>query len=84
MGDIARVARADTQCMRAAETLRSRRVHLSFTQPDKLVLLVQSRLRDHVEWLVDGKWTTLAAVLPLALGFVITFAVAQVWRLAAH
>ena len=29
----------------------------------------------------SAKWTTLAALLPLALGFVITFAVAQVWRL---
>ena len=29
----------------------------------------------------SAKWTALAAVLPLALGFVITFAVAQIWRL---
>jgi len=29
------------------------------------------------------KWTTLAALLPLAMGFAITFIVAQVWRLVA-
>ncbi|HEY80724.1 MAG TPA: ferrous iron transport protein B [Anaerolineae bacterium] len=29
------------------------------------------------------KWTTVAALLPLALGFLITFFVAQLWRLAA-
>jgi ferrous iron transport protein B len=29
------------------------------------------------------KWTGLASLLPLALGFVITFAVAQIWRLLA-
>ena len=29
------------------------------------------------------KWTTLAAVIPLAMGFAITFIVAQVWRLVA-
>jgi ferrous iron transport protein B len=29
------------------------------------------------------KWTTLAALLPLAMGFMITFIVAQVWRLVA-
>ena len=27
------------------------------------------------------KWTTVAALLPLAMGFIITFIVAQVWRL---
>ena len=27
------------------------------------------------------KWTTVAALLPLAMGFVVTFAVAQLWRL---
>jgi ferrous iron transport protein B len=29
------------------------------------------------------KWTTLAALLPLAMGFAITFIIAQVWRLVA-
>jgi ferrous iron transport protein B len=29
------------------------------------------------------KWTTIAALLPLAMGFIITFLVAQVWRLIA-
>ena len=29
------------------------------------------------------KWTTLAALLPLAMGFAFTFIVAQVWRLVA-
>ncbi len=29
------------------------------------------------------KWTTVAALLPLALGFIVTFFVAQIWRLAA-
>jgi ferrous iron transport protein B len=29
------------------------------------------------------RWTTLAALLPLAMGFAITFIVAQVWRLIA-
>ena len=29
------------------------------------------------------KWTTVAALLPLAMGFALTFLVAQVWRLAA-
>ena len=29
------------------------------------------------------KWTTLATLLPLALGFLLTFVVAQVWRLLA-
>jgi ferrous iron transport protein B len=29
------------------------------------------------------KWTALAALLPLAMGFAITFLVAQVWRLVA-
>lgn len=29
------------------------------------------------------KWTAVAALLPLALGFLVTFFVAQVWRLAA-
>lgn len=32
----------------------------------------------------SAKWTALAALLPLALGFAITFAVAQVWRLLAQ
>ena len=27
------------------------------------------------------KWTTIAALLPLAMGFILTFLVAQVWRL---
>jgi ferrous iron transport protein B len=27
------------------------------------------------------KWTAVAALLPLALGFIVTFVVAQVWRL---
>jgi ferrous iron transport protein B len=27
------------------------------------------------------KWTAVAALLPLAMGFMITFVVAQVWRL---
>jgi ferrous iron transport protein B len=29
------------------------------------------------------KWTTVAALLPVAMGFVVTFLVAQVWRLVA-
>lgn len=29
------------------------------------------------------KWTTLAAIIPVAMGFAITFIVAQVWRLVA-
>jgi ferrous iron transport protein B len=29
------------------------------------------------------KWTAVAALLPLAMGFTITFFVAQVWRLIA-
>jgi ferrous iron transport protein B len=29
------------------------------------------------------KWTALAALLPLGLGFIITFFVAQIWRLLA-
>jgi ferrous iron transport protein B len=29
------------------------------------------------------KWTTVAALLPLAMGFAVTFTVAQVWRLIA-
>ncbi|MBN1991142.1 MAG: ferrous iron transporter B [Anaerolineae bacterium] len=31
----------------------------------------------------SGKWTTVAALLPLAMGFIVTFVVAQVWRLVA-
>ena len=31
----------------------------------------------------SAKWTTVAALLPLAMGFVVTFLVAQVWRLVA-
>lgn len=31
----------------------------------------------------NARWTTLAALIPLALGFVVTFLVAQVWRLFA-
>jgi ferrous iron transport protein B len=31
----------------------------------------------------SARWTALAALLPLALGFVVTFVVAQVWRLVA-
>jgi ferrous iron transport protein B len=27
------------------------------------------------------KWTAVSALLPLALGFIVTFVVAQVWRL---
>ena len=30
----------------------------------------------------SGRWTALSAVLPLAMGFVVCFLVAQVWRLA--
>ena len=30
----------------------------------------------------SGRWTTLATLLPLALGFVVCFLVAQVWRLS--
>jgi ferrous iron transport protein B len=30
----------------------------------------------------SAKWTTIATLLPLALGFLVTFTVAQVWRLA--
>jgi ferrous iron transport protein B len=29
------------------------------------------------------KWTTVATLLPLAMGFVVCFLVAQVWRLVA-
>jgi ferrous iron transport protein B len=29
------------------------------------------------------KWTTVAALLPLVLGFIVTFFVAQIWRLVA-
>ena len=29
----------------------------------------------------NRKWTIVAALLPLAMGFIITFIVAQVWRL---
>ena len=29
------------------------------------------------------KWTAVAALLPLALGFIVTFFIAQIWRLAA-
>jgi ferrous iron transport protein B len=29
------------------------------------------------------KWTAVSALLPLAMGFLITFAVAQIWRLVA-
>ena len=29
------------------------------------------------------RWTTVAALLPLAMGFAVTFVVAQVWRLVA-
>ncbi len=31
----------------------------------------------------SGKWTTVAALLPLVMGFVVCFLVAQVWRLLA-
>ncbi|MFO7893145.1 MAG: ferrous iron transport protein B [Longimicrobiales bacterium] len=31
----------------------------------------------------SGKWTVVAALLPLALGFAVTFGVAQAWRLVA-
>ena len=31
----------------------------------------------------SAKWTTLATLLPLAMGFVVCFLVAQVWRLLA-
>tara|TARA_B100001123_G_scaffold429439_1_gene547938 strand:+ start:310 stop:1743 length:1434 start_codon:yes stop_codon:yes gene_type:complete len=31
----------------------------------------------------SGKWTTISALLPVVMGFVICFFVAQVWRLAA-
>ena len=31
----------------------------------------------------SGRWTTLSALLPLVMGFVVCFLVAQVWRLAA-
>jgi ferrous iron transport protein B len=31
----------------------------------------------------SAKWTALAALLPLALGFSVTFLVTQVWRLFA-
>jgi len=30
------------------------------------------------------KWTTIAALLPLVMGFVVTFVVAQIWRLVAY
>ena len=29
------------------------------------------------------KWTTVAALLPLGMGFVVTFFIAQIWRLLA-
>jgi len=29
------------------------------------------------------KWTTISALLPLVMGFVVTFFVAQIWRLVA-
>jgi ferrous iron transport protein B len=31
----------------------------------------------------SGKWTTISALLPVFMGFVICFVVAQVWRLLA-
>ncbi|MGK7313305.1 MAG: ferrous iron transport protein B [Candidatus Longimicrobiales bacterium M2_2A_002] len=31
----------------------------------------------------SAKWTTVAALMPLLMGFVVTFLVAQVWRIAA-
>jgi ferrous iron transport protein B len=31
----------------------------------------------------DLKWTTISALLPLAMGIVITFFVAQIWQLVA-
>ena len=31
----------------------------------------------------SAKWTAAAAVIPLTMGFVVTFFVAQVWRLLA-
>jgi ferrous iron transport protein B len=31
----------------------------------------------------SAKWTVIAALLPLAMGFMVTFVVAQVWRLIA-
>ena len=31
----------------------------------------------------SAKWTTVATVMPLAMGFVVCFLVAQVWRLVA-
>jgi ferrous iron transport protein B len=31
----------------------------------------------------SAKWTAVATLVPLALGFVVTFFVAQVWRLVA-
>ena len=30
----------------------------------------------------SAKWTTIATLLPLGMGFVLTFLVAQVWRIA--
>jgi ferrous iron transport protein B len=29
------------------------------------------------------KWTAIAALMPLVMGFVVTFVVAQIWRLVA-
>ena len=29
----------------------------------------------------SAKWTTLASVLPVVMGFVVTFLVAQIWRI---
>lgn len=31
----------------------------------------------------SAKWTAIAALLPLVMGFIVTFTVAQVWRLIA-
>jgi ferrous iron transport protein B len=31
----------------------------------------------------SAKWTTVAALLPLGMGFLVTFLVAQIWRLVA-
>ena len=30
----------------------------------------------------SAKWTTVATVIPVVMGFVVTFLVAQIWRLA--
>jgi ferrous iron transport protein B len=32
----------------------------------------------------SAKWTTLATLLPVALGFAVTFVVAQLWHLSIH